>query len=88
MSHDFWDDVRAYLKVHPQLLGLIFFTFGLVMIYGAWKNWNWLYAPDGGMRGLGGISAYLGRKAARIAGVILGLMIIGASMVMFMVKEW
>ncbi|BAV06254.1 Immunity protein 17 [Filimonas lacunae] len=83
MANDFWDDVRAYMKEHPQVLGLIFCTAGIMIMWGAWKNWDWLYAPDGGMRGLGGISAYLGRSAARIAGVVIGISLVGASIVMF-----
>ncbi|RYZ29315.1 MAG: hypothetical protein EOP49_40700 [Sphingobacteriales bacterium] len=85
---DFFDDMQAYFKLHPQTMALVPLVFGVVMLAGAWFNWNWLYSPNGTFRGVGGIGAVFGRTAARIAGCVIAIIFFGVAIFMFQVKKW
>lgn len=73
------DIIGNWLDNNPnafgEILALTFTTMGVLMIIGAIKDWDWLYAPDGEYHHkwtMGQISRYLGRRTARIWGAIVG----------------
>lgn len=64
-----------------KLASLAFLIFGILVVIGAIKNWDWLYKPDESYHRkwtIGQISRYMGRTPARILGFIGGLLLIAA----------
>ena len=79
------DKVRNWMHNNPELFGkmvsLTFLVFGILVIIGAVKNWDWIYKPDESYHGwwtIGQISRYAGRNTARVIGVIGGLLLVVA----------
>ena len=67
-----------------KMLSLAFLVFGILVIIGAIRNWDWLYKPDESYHNrwtIGQVSRYLGRGTARVLGAIGGLLIIFAGAV-------
>jgi len=65
---------------HPHLVAVItaaaFFVLGVLLVIGAARDWNWLYAADDSYQNrwtLGQLSRYGGRTAARVVGLFGGL---------------
>lgn len=88
MAEDIFDKIHVYFREHPKVMALIPLSLGVMMIVGAVQNWDWLYAPSGTFRGIGGISAYFGRTIARIVGVVVGLIFFFVAYIMFNVTKW
>ena len=62
-----------------KMVSLAFLVFGILVIIGAIRNWDWLYKPDASYHNkwtIGQISRYLGRNTARIIGLIGGLLLV------------
>ena len=61
------------------IVALLIAAFGICLIIGALKNWDWLYEPDKHYQNnwtMGQISRYLGRDMARVIGFITGVFFI------------
>jgi hypothetical protein len=61
-----------------NIIFAILFLFGLLLILGSFKNWDWLYKADGHYQNnwsMGQISRYLGRGTARVIGCCAGILI-------------
>ena len=74
---------KEWIKQNPYIAGgviaLLLAGFGICLIIGAIKDWDWLYEPDEHYQNnwtMGQISRYLGRKAARMIGVLGGVFFI------------
>ena len=74
------DSITNWMHNNPGIfakgLSLVILAFGIFLVVGAVKDWNWLYAPDGEYHNnwsMGQISRYLGRRTARIIGGCAGL---------------
>lgn len=73
------DWIKSHKVIAGQLTALTILIFGILLIIGAYKNWDWLYAPDGHYQNnwtLGQVSRYTGRKSARIIGFFGGLLVV------------
>lgn len=82
------ESVRAWIHANgalfSKLVSLGFLIFGILVVIGAIKDWDWLYKPDEAYHNrwtLGQISRYLGRSTARVLGFIGGLLLITAGSV-------
>ncbi len=61
-----------------QLTVCVLLVFGVLLMIGAVRNWDWLYQPDGHYQNnwtMGQISRYLGRNTARIIGFSGGVIL-------------
>ena len=61
------------------IVALLLAAFGICLIIGALKNWDWLYEPDKHYQNnwtMGQISRYLGRDMARVIGFITSVFFI------------
>lgn len=61
------------------IVALLIAAFGICLIIGTLKNWDWLYEPDKHYQNnwtMGQISCYLGRDMARVIGFITGVFFI------------
>ena len=74
------DKIEEWIKNNPGIFGKIIsvvcLVFGICLIIGSVKDWDWLYAADKHYQnnwGMGQISRYLGRGNARIIGFIGGI---------------
>ena len=77
------DKVTNWMNSNGGLVGkmvsLVVLIFGLLVIIGAIKNWDWLYKPDASYHNkwtMGQISRYLGRGTARVIGCVGGLLLV------------
>ncbi len=64
-----------------KIVSLAFLVFGILVIIGALKNWDWLFKPDESYQNkwtIGQLSRYLGRNTARVVGFILGVVLVVA----------
>ncbi|MBK6381130.1 MAG: immunity 17 family protein [Chitinophagaceae bacterium] len=64
-----------------KIVSLAFLVFGILVIIGALRNWDWLFKPDESYQNkwtIGQLSRYLGRNTARIVGFILGVVLVVA----------
>ncbi len=62
-----------------KIVSLAFLVFGILVIIGAIKNWDWLFKPDESYQNkwtIGQLSRYLGRNTARVVGFILGVVLV------------
>ena len=67
-----------------KIVSLAFLVFGILVIIGALKNWDWLFKPDESYQNkwtIGQLSRYLGRNTARVIGFILGVVLVIAGSV-------
>lgn len=76
------DKIEGWIKNNPsifgKLLALVVFILGICFIVGAFKDWDWLYAPDKEYHtrwSMGQLSRYWGRKTARFVGFLGGIAI-------------
>jgi hypothetical protein len=79
------EKIRTWMHTNAEtfskLVSLAFLVFGILVVIGAVKNWDWLFKPDESYHGrwtIGQISRYLGRGTARVLGFIGGLLLIAA----------
>ncbi len=77
------DKIRSWMHnnggTFSKLVSLAFLVFGILVVIGAIKNWDWLYKPDDSFHNkwtIGQISRYLGRTTARVLGFCGGLLLI------------
>ena len=77
------ETLKEWVGKNPHVFGgivaLLLAAFGVCLIIGALKDWNWLYAPDGHYQNnwtMGQISRYLGRDMARVIGFFTGIFFI------------
>lgn len=77
------DKIEEWIKNNPGIFGKIIsvvcLVFGICLIVGAVKDWDWLYAADKHYQnnwGMGQVSRYLGRGNARIIGGVGGIIFI------------
>lgn len=64
-----------------KMVSLIILIFGILLIIGAVKNWDWLFKPDPSYHNrwtIGQISRYLGRGTARVIGFAGGILLVVA----------
>ena len=62
-----------------KIVSLAFLVFGILVIIGALKNWDWLFKPDESYQNkwtIGQLSRYLGRNTARVVVFVLGLLLV------------
>lgn len=76
------------MQQNPGLFGkmvsLSFVVLGILIIIGAFRDWDWLYKPDDSYHNrwtIGQVSRYAGRTTARVIGFIGGLLLIIAGTV-------
>ena len=47
---DMQDKIKNWIQAHAEIMGkfvsLVFLVFGVLVVIGAFKNWDWLYKPD------------------------------------------
>ena len=72
--------IEQWIKNNPtifkKIIAVVIFIFGVCLIIGAVRDWDWLYAPDAHYQskwGMGQISRYFGRPVARIIGFVGGI---------------
>ena len=85
MGDSFIDKISNWIQhnggAFGKIVSLAFLIFGILVVIGAWKNWDWLFKPDASYQNkwtIGQISRYLGRNTARVLGVIGGIILIVA----------
>ncbi len=83
MKKDPIDSLVSWVVKHPNIFGkslsIVIFTLGILLIIGAIKDWDWLYAPDSHYRNnwtMGQISKFFGRKIARLVGGVFGAFVL------------
>ena len=79
------ENIRSWMHNNGALLGkmvsMAFLIFGILVVIGSIKDWDWIYKPDESYHNrwtIGQVSRYLGRGTARILGAIGGLILIFA----------
>ena len=84
----FIENIRAWMHNNPGIFGkmvsVAFLAFGILVVIGAIKNWDWIFKPDASYQNkwtIGQMSRYLGRSTARIIGFIGGVILIIAGSV-------
>ena len=85
---DIFEQMHPWLKAHPRIMMLVPLTLGIILFLAGIFNWNWLLQPNGSWKGLGGISAYFGRTAARVASIIAGLLSFLVAAIMYASEYW
>ncbi len=77
------EKIRSWMHSNPGIFGkmvsLAFLVFGVLVVIGSIKNWDWIYKPDESYHNkwtIGQVSRYLGRDTARIIGFFGGLILI------------
>ena len=77
------DAIETWIRSNPVIFGKLISTaclvFGLLLIIGAIRDWDWLYAPDKHYQNnwaMGQISRYMGRGNARVTGAIGGVIFV------------
>ena len=77
------EQIRSWMHnnggTFSKMVSLAFLVFGILVVIGAVKDWDWLFKPDIGYHNkwtIGQISRYMGRTPARILGFIGGLLLI------------
>lgn len=77
------DKVKSWMHNNSGTVGkvvsLVFLVFGILVVIGAIKNWDWIYKPDESYHNrwtIGQMSRYLGRNTARAIGFIGGILLI------------
>ncbi|WP_316807396.1 Imm17 family immunity protein [Pedobacter agri] len=75
------EKTNQWISNNPSLFGkgvaVVVLLFGICLMVGAIKNWDWLYKADGHYQNnwsMGQISRYLGRDTARIIGFCGGIL--------------
>ena len=78
--------LKNFFTKYPQLFGIIFCLFGILLILAGVKNWEWILGgPSWNLQKLEGISNFFGRTAARIVAVVFGITATLAGIVWFLV---
>lgn len=75
MDHKIAQWIKTNPNIFQKIVATAFFIFGILLMVGAVKNWDCLYAPDKeyhSKSSMGQLSRYFGRKTARIVGFIGG----------------
>ena len=79
------EKIRSWMHNNSETFGkmvsLAFLVFGILVIIGTIKNWDWIYKPDESYHNrwtIGQMSRYLGRDTARVIGFVGGLILIVA----------
>jgi hypothetical protein len=82
------DKIRTWIHQNSGLfstmVSLAFLVFGVLVVVGAVRNWDWLFKPDESYHNkwtIGQVSRYLGRGPARVLGFVGGLILIIAGAV-------
>lgn len=82
------DKIRSWMhnnsETFSRLVSLAFLVFGVLVVIGAVKNWDWIYKPDASYHNrwtIGQVSRYLGRDTARVIGFVCGLLLVVAGSV-------
>ncbi|HEX5150764.1 MAG TPA: Imm17 family immunity protein [Parafilimonas sp.] len=77
------DKVHNWMQNNSGLVGklisLTILVLGILLIIGAFKNWDWLFKPDQSYHNrwtTGQVSRYLGRNTARVVGFIGGVILV------------
>lgn len=78
------EKTKSWMENNPGIFGkiiaVVLTVFGICLMIGAVKNWDWLYKADGHYQNnwnMGQISRYLGRTTARVIGFAGGLVLAG-----------
>lgn len=67
-----------------KLVALAILLFGVLVIIGAVRNWDWIYKPDESYHNrwtIGQVSRYAGRNTARVVGFVGGVVLVVAGAV-------
>jgi hypothetical protein len=70
------EQIMSYFKNNPSNVGYVIILLGAVIIYGAYKDWAWIFEGGGRTINIGWISDTFGRKAARNLLILLGLIFV------------
>ncbi len=88
MDDDKIEKTKNWMHNNPGIVGkmlsLAFLIFGILVVIGAIKNWDWIFKPDDSYQNkwtIGQVSRYLGRNTARVIGFIGGVVLIIAGAV-------
>ena len=86
--NDTTDNVKSWMHNNPALFGklvaLMILLFGVLVIIGAVRNWDWIYKPDESYHNrwtIGQVSRYAGRNTARVIGFVGGIVLVIAGAV-------
>jgi hypothetical protein len=79
------DKVKSWMHSNPALFGklvaLAILLFGVLVIIGAVRNWDWIFKPDESYHNrwtIGQVSRYAGRNTARVIGFVGGVLLVVA----------
>jgi hypothetical protein len=77
------NSIRNWIHANPGIFGkmvsMAFLLFGVLVVIGAIRDWDWLFKPDQSYHNkwtIGQVSRYLGRNPARVVGFVGGLFLI------------
>jgi hypothetical protein len=73
IMEDFFEKISTYFRENPGSIGYLFIIFGIVFMYGAYKDWGWIFEGGGRTINIEWISDTFGRKTARNLMILLGL---------------
>ena len=62
-----------------KVVSLVILVFGILVIIGSIKDWDWLYKPDPAYHNkwtIGQVSRYFGRGTARVIGFVGGVILV------------
>lgn len=86
--NDTTDNVKNWMHNNPALFGKLvagaILLFGVFVILGAIRDWDWIYKPDESYHNrwtIGQISRYAGRNTARVIGFAGGVLLVVAGVV-------
>ena len=80
------EKIKDFFSEYPQLFGIVFCFFGILLLLAAIKNWEWLLGgPSWNLEKLEGISNFYGRTVARIVSGVFGVSAIVAGIVWFVI---
>ena len=78
------EELKNWIKENPSVFGgvlsFLSFVFGVCLVLGSVKDWDWLYEPDEHYQNnwtMGQISHYMGRDVARFIGFLGGMFFMG-----------
>jgi apolipoprotein N-acyltransferase len=83
------EKLQDYFQHNQGNFGYVIIAVALFFIYGAYKDWDWILAPGGGMGtfNLTWIANTFGRKTARVIVYVVGGIAVGLGVFWIMVNN-